>query len=427
MLKRRRGRMIFLYLSAAGCVLFFLAFSALTVSETQLEKSSRSAFERTVDTIVYKLQSDAAVSRTYLAQTEAGDRLILSIETNGIPLSFPGSWTPVTDRATLIAAAREQALNAYGLDLTLPPFSSLDSSRTFELCGEQNERYLVSVSLLSSEKGWYSLVALKDMRQEDGVLTRQRIIFLGLAAVSFVALWLLSHFFLSRLEQYERRSRKQVEFVAAASHELKAPLAVISASASALRLDPAQSGRFTASIELECSRLARLVDDLLLLAGADADTWSVRFSPVDLDTLLIECYDAYEPLSRQKKQNFSLQLPEDPLPSVSGDAQRIRQTLSILLDNAVCYTHPGGTICLRTVVSSHTLTIAVEDHGPGIPPESREHIFERFYRADRSHSDKNHFGLGLSIARELTALHGGRLLLKDTPGGGCTFLLELPL
>ena len=101
--------------------------------------------------------------------------------------------------------------------------------------------------------------------------------------------------------------------------------------------------------------------------------------------------------------------------------------IAILLDNAVHYTGEGGGIILRADVSTHSLTIQVEDHGPGIPPENRERIFERFYRADQSRSDRDHFGLGLSIARELAALHGGKLFCRDTPGGGSTFVLELPL
>lgn len=428
MLKHIRSRMVFLYTLAIGCVLFFLAFSALTVSETQLRESSLEAFHGNVNSIIYKLESDSMISRTWLAQTEAGSRLVLSIQDRGVPLSFPGSWTTLTDRAELIASAQATALEDYGLDLGLPPFSSLETTNvSFTLHGAQKERYLASVSVVPYQGGWYTLTVLKDMRREDRLLLRQRVIFLGLAAVSFLAFLVLNRFFLSRLRAYEQHARKQVEFVAAASHELKSPLAVISASASALRLNTAHPERFTHNIERECGRMAQLVDDLLILAGADAQTWSVRFSPVDWDTLLIECYESYEPLARAKSQRLSLALPDSPFPPYRGDAQRIRQVIAILLDNAVHYTGEGGGIILRADVSAHSLTVQVEDHGPGIPPENRERIFERFYRADQSRSDRDHFGLGLSIARELAALHGGKLFCRDTPGGGSTFVLELPL
>lgn len=173
--------------------------------------------------------------------------------------------------------------------------------------------------------------------------------------------------------------------------------------------------------------MAQLVDDLLILASADAQTWSVRFSPVDWDTLLIECYESYEPLARAKSQRLSLALPDSPFPPYRGDAQR----------HPPGDRHPAGQ---RGALHGR----GRRDHPPGgclhpqpdhpgrgswtgIPPENRERIFERFYRADQSRSDRDHFGLGLSIARELAALHGGKLFCRDTPGGGSTFVLELPL
>ena len=119
-------------------------------------------------------------------------------------------------------------------------------------------------------------------------------------------------------------------------------------------------------------------------------------------------------------------MPEEPLPRCLCDGERIRQLLSILIDNAFCYTPAGGRVLLFLEASPGALRIGVSDNGPGIPDSEKERVFERFYRFDAARSQKEHFGLGLSIAWEIARLHRGKLLLTDTTGGGSTFLLILP-
>ena len=128
----------------------------------------------------------------------------------------------------------------------------------------------------------------------------------------------------------------------------------------------------------------------------------------------------------QKQIRIHVSLPDDPLPKCCCDRQRIGQALAILLDNAVSYTPPGGEIRLFAARRRGGIELIVSDNGPGIPDALRERVFERFYRADVSRSKKEHYGLGLSIAREIASLHRGKLTLRDTPGGGATFILYLP-
>ena len=115
-----------------------------------------------------------------------------------------------------------------------------------------------------------------------------------------------------------------------------------------------------------------------------------------------------------------------------GDMLRLNQILMNLLGNAMKYTPPGGVIRLSVSEKSENgrdvmLYFEVEDNGIGIPHEQKEHIFDRFYRVDASRTRKEHFGLGLSIAKEIVSLHHGRITVEDTPGGGTTFTLILPL
>ncbi len=255
------------------------------------------------------------------------------------------------------------------------------------------------------------------------------LILLGGLAALFLANWALAGLVLRSTSEGLRR---QTEFVAAASHELRSPLAVIRASLSAAKearqdADEPQAEKFNDAAMGETERMGRLVDDLLLLAGGDAGSWQLNKSPVDLDTLLIDAVESYTPLAKAKGLRLELSLPDKTLPKPNGDAERLRQILAVLLDNALQYAPAGTAIQLAAEAKKGRVSISVADGGPGIPENEKERVFDRFYRADKSRHDKAHFGLGLAVARELAGLHGGKLVVADTQGGGATFTLTLPL
>lgn len=199
--------------------------------------------------------------------------------------------------------------------------------------------------------------------------------------------------------------------------------------------------------------MSRLIADMLQLASADNHTWSIHASEVEMDTLLLQTWENFESLAFARNLHWEISLPDESVPRCTCDAERIRQLLSILIDNAFCYTPAGGHIRLSLSVhapdlhgpgkaairrpffhryaglspnTAGCLYIAVSDDGPGVPDEQKSAVFERFHRLDASRKDKSHFGLGLCIAREIAQLHRGQLLLTDTPGGGATFTLVLP-
>ena len=274
------------------------------------------------------------------------------------------------------------------------------------------------------------IILLHDMNEEDRDITKQRGMFVLLVILSTFILSAFSWWFAGRaIKPVEASYRRQTEFVHAASHELRTPLAVIQTSASAMKADTLtpQSSRFAETIKTECTRMARLVDDLLLLAGADSGTWTLYSEMAEPETMLTLAFESFEQAAQLKKQHLTLSLPDEPLPQISCDSQRIQQVLSILIDNALFYTPEGGSIHLRASESGKHLKMLVIDNGPGISNEDKEKIFLRFYRADSSRSKKEHYGLGLSIASEIVRLHSGRIYVTDTPGGGSTFTVELPV
>ena len=164
----------------------------------------------------------------------------------------------------------------------------------------------------------------------------------------------------------------------------------------------------------------------MVLAASASRKWQLSIESHDSDTLLLDLYETFDPVCRHKGIRLHLTMPETELPRVHCDKNRVIQILTILLDNAIAYTGPGQVIDLKIFTKKKKICYLVADHGTGIPDEEKERIFDRFYQSDRSRKEKEHFGLGLSIARELTELQKGKLTVTDTEGGGCTFLLLLP-
>lgn len=431
MLRKLRLKLTVLCTIGTCIILAVMAAICLAISENQLSDRNLTAFQSNLNSIVYRLQTSRIIDNSWLSQMEAGNRLIIHIEDKGMPIFFPGSWSPKTDRNTLITEAYDVALTRFGFDIKAAPLSSIDqNSVTFSLTGSFGDRYQAGAAVVPSYGGWQGIILLHDMSQEDSNITNQRGMFVLLVILSTLILSAFSWWFAGRaIGPVEASAQRQTEFIHAASHELRTPLAVIQTSASAMETDTLtpQSSRFAETIRTECTRMARLVDDLLLLAGADSGTWTLYREMAEPETIITLAFESFEHSAHLKNQHLSLTLPDEPLPLLSCDSQRIQQVLAILIDNALFYTQDGGSIHLSASEHNKHLRMQVSDNGPGISDDNKEKIFRRFYRADASRSKKEHYGLGLSIASEIVRLHCGQIYVTDTPGGGSTFVIELPL
>ncbi len=171
--------------------------------------------------------------------------------------------------------------------------------------------------------------------------------------------------------------------------------------------------------------MSSLVNDMLTLSGSDNHRFSINPRPTELDTLLMNSFEAFEPLAQDKHITLSIRLPEQALPLCTVDPQRISQVVSILLHNAVSYTPEHGKIELSLAHDKDRAVISVRDNGIGIADEDKKKIFDRFYRVEKSRSTKEHFGLGLSIAYEIVKAHNGSISVQDAPGGGSIFSVRL--
>ena len=255
----------------------------------------------------------------------------------------------------------------------------------------------------------------------------------------------LSTTFNEMLASLQETYQRQERFVADASHELRAPITSIRCNldllAKAPDLPAEEAKAALTDARAEANRVSRLVNDLLTLAHSDAAAQEARVngyekmdgqaSKVDLDSLLLEVFRQYKPTGEdgdRRQQGPRLMLQDIAPVRVYGDADQLKQVLVALLDNAFKYTPYEGSVSLSLACDENDAIVKVSDTGIGILPEDLPHIFERFYRADRTRSrDRGGSGLGLTIAQSIAQEHQGTIEVESAPGRGSTFTLRLPV
>jgi signal transduction histidine kinase len=237
----------------------------------------------------------------------------------------------------------------------------------------------------------------------------------------------LIHAFNQTLSRLENLFNSQRRFIADVGHELRTPLTVIKGNVGLMRKLECGDEESLASIDTEVDRLNRMVGDLLLLARAESGKLPLNRENVELDTLLLEVLQQTKVLAANR---LDLRLDEIDLVLVCGDRDRLKQVLLNLIGNAIKYTHQGGEVVASLGKVGDQARVTISDNGPGIPAEDLPHIFERFYRTEKSRTrskDGKGFGLGLSIAYWIVRHHGGHIDVESQEGQGTKFNLWLPL
>ncbi len=236
----------------------------------------------------------------------------------------------------------------------------------------------------------------------------------------------LARSFNQMADALEDSDRQRRQLTADVAHELRTPLSIIKG-----RLEGIQDGVYRAEAEQidglldKVALLERLVEDLRLLALADAGQLALHVEPV-IPARLLE--DARASFAHQAaERNITMRVEAEPVPELTADPQRIAQVLGNLVNNALRHTPPGGSVTLAVRAGPSEALFEVRDTGTGIAPEDLPRIFDRFYRADPSRARASGgAGLGLAIARRIVEAHGGRIWAESTPGQGTTVRFTLP-
>lgn len=439
-------RLTFLCAGITAAILCLFSCLYLYLAEQTLQDNHQLAFSQNMANLTDSLRQQTVITHSYLNTLEQNNdyqiylwdheipyhfnavsghtlsakvqELLLSLlspdsgetsQASPVPASVPGV------RYTLVSSGQDLAL----VHLKLEPDAEYQVYLARLNIGQRSGMQILS----ESETPGVILLVASSREELTRQIREQRLRFLLIDLTGILLLTLFAWFFTGKMLHPLRESHdRQIRFVADASHELRTPLAVIRACMHA------KPPAYEQTVDQECARMGRLIEDLLTLSRLDNGEALPSYQDVDLDTLLLTAYEQMELLAAQNKIRLQLRLPQDALPHIQGDPHRLQQLFTILLQNALNYTPEGGIVTLSARLAPdrpHTVQILVSDNGPGIPDADKPHIFERFYRAQQSHTDRSHFGLGLCIAREIASTHGGTLTVSDTEGGGATFCFSL--
>jgi len=221
---------------------------------------------------------------------------------------------------------------------------------------------------------------------------------------------------------------RQSDLISEFVHEIRTPLASLTAAAYILLRPEILEDRHTKIVQTmqqEISRLSEMSSAFLDLARLESGRTRFQFTSVDLGDLLVECSVVVRSKLEEKQQELILKIDPQPI-QINADRDKLKQVILNLLSNANKYTSSGGTIRVSASTTSDEILISVSDNGRGIPSEYLPHLFEKFYRVPSSEYDTQGTGLGLFICKHIIDAHGGKITVESTYGQGATFTVRLP-
>lgn len=416
MIRSLRMRLTGLYALLSALVLAAALVTGGLLEARALRRASDESLLDAAGAVAARLAGASILADSWLAEQEQVYDCRFYLEDNGVPLEHTlknGAAALLTSDALGRCAALGAGQNAV-FDFEA---ANGDSYRCAAMA-------LAPVNLRHGPRLLLALRSTADLNaQLAGVGAKYALLWLGGTVLLTAAGALLAHI---ALKPTAAALRQQNEFIAAASHELRAPLAVIKSSLQAAASEPARREKLLGIAGAEVTRLQRLTEELLFLAGQDAHILRLNPEELEPDTFLLEVWEAWRAPLRQSGHELTLDLPDEPFSPIRADKARLEQLFGILLHNAMEYAPEGTAIELKAEQRNTGTLFSVRDHGPGVPDADKQRIFRRFARGDECRTGKEHFGLGLSIARQIALLHGGTLWVEDAPGGGAVFLVQLP-
>jgi two-component system sensor histidine kinase CiaH len=412
MIKKLRLQFVAICMLLVTAVLAVVFLSAYSSAERNLERTSRLLLERVINAESIPLLPGGDRRQDTGSDLGSGD-----VQLPYFTVEIWNGSTAYVTGGTYADLENTEELR----DILSECLKQTDSEG---LIAGYNLRYL------RQDNGLFQRVAFVDNSMAQSTLNGLiRAYFqIGLAALLLLlGVSLLLSYWVTR--PVEKAWKQQRQFLSDASHELKTPLTVILSNAELMDSAPLpeKPARWADNIHSEAVRMKTLVEEMLTLARADNMVRTAVYTQVDLTEVAADCalmfeavaFEAGKPLEYDDLQAGLL---------VSGDADKLRQVISVLLDNAVKYGRPGGVIhmTLHRAERNARLTVSNENADGPIPPEQLVHLFERFYRADASRGEQSGFGLGLPIAAAIAAEHKGSLRAESN-AVSTRFLLTVPL
>jgi signal transduction histidine kinase len=408
-----RLRLTVWYAGTFGLILLLLGGGLFLVIRSQVSQrldaslaDATAALERAAE--IREVESAKASGDVVDAVDElhVPDRSLYLLDGSGNPVK------PTRAEPWVIAAAREAAERG-GVD------QDVDTPRELRL---HAERFIVG-----SGKTYVAVVVANRGELEDQYASLIWAFSIGaLVAVVLVAAggYVLVRQSTAPTEAALEHMRR---FMADAAHELRTPVTVLRTRAEVAleqRREPADDAQALDAIAREARRLGALVDDLLLLARADAGERLLRREPLFLDDIALDAAGAARVVAQQR--GVALEVRDFAEAPIHADHALVRQLLMIVLDNAIKFTPTGGRVVMDVAARNGHATAVIEDSGPGIPREQLPRVFERFYRGDPSRGRADGAGLGLAIARWITEAHGAEIALDSEPGRGTRVTIAFP-
>lgn len=427
-------RNLYILLIGSLMSIFSIVFCLMVHENIKAKRNSELAyFNRMTTTLVLQLEHESDYQTCLNLYEERRDMYFQLSSDTGRSLyqsEYLGDNTDIIDTFLTTLLGTEGDFTFSPSSLKDYYYSRQSGAYTIEALNGK-KYYCVNCLVVTDYGSIYTVTAIKEKSSFATLLKPKSGYYFCIWCGVLVSIICLSKILIRKaVKPTEKAMQSQKDFIAAVSHECKAPLAAILSSAEMIESVPNIPDTVTDHvrvIDAEVSRMSRLIRDLLLLSSIDAGNWSFHMDEVNVDTLLINLYTKFERICRKKDIQLQLNIPDECCPPLYSDADRLDQIISIFLDNAVSYSPPESEISLNASVRKNELIFTIIDHGIGISEKEKPFIFDRFYQSDKSRTQREHFGLGLSIANDLVHKLEGKIKLFDTPGGGCTFKIFLPL
>ena len=410
MIRKLRLKFVAICMALVTAILAAVFFSVYFSMARNISDLSRQVLYR----VVQEESVGGSLTRPDISISIGGDRVLLPYFTVNLWTSRRGGYTAQITGGTYANLENTDELTAILQDC-------LSQDRREGTIAAYHLRYL------RQDNGLYEKLAFVDMSMEQAVLRKMMGSYLFIALASLLLLLGVS-ILLSRwaTRPVEKAWTQQRQFLSDASHELKTPLTVILSNAELLEQAQLSDkpARWADNILSEAGRMRSLVEEMLTLARADNMVRTAVLTEVSLSDIAADCALAFEPVAFEAGKSLDYTLAESV--AVLGDGEKLRQLISVLLDNAIKYGADSGTVTLSLEKTDRQAKLTVSNPGDPIPPEQLGHLFERFYRADDSRGEKSGFGLGLSIAQTIAAEHKGTLK-AESDLASTRFIYTMPL